>query len=338
MVNFKENAATDLLNKNLISDKQFKQISMYRSLKIVSLYNELRFLLYLSVLLFTSGVGILIYKNIDTIGHTIILVLLFLLILVCFYYSIKNSSGFKKIETSFKNPVFDYLVLLGTILSATFVGYLQFQYQLFGTSFGLSALITAVIAFIVAHYFDNKSALSIGLSALTASVGIAITPQSLLKNEVYSNSSLTFYGLFLGVLIVLWTEYAIKINLKKHFRIVYFTFALHLLGVCCISGLLIKFNQLESNWWLLFVPVFVAFVFYFNKISYRLQSVSLFLFTLIYAYIGFTIFLGILCSFVDNWGDIWVLFLFFIPGYFGFSIVLFIKAIKNFNTFKHDRI
>ena len=338
MIDFKENAASDLLNKNLITDDQFKQISSYRSLKIVSLYNELRFLLYLSVLLFTSGIGILIYKNIDTIGHSIILAFIFVLIVVCFYYSIKNGAGFKKIETSFKNPVYDYLVLLGTILSATFVGYLQFQYKIFGTSFGISALVTAIIAFIVAYYFDNKSALSIALTALTASVGIALTPQTLLKNEVYSNSNLTYYGLFLGIAIILWTEYAIKINLKKHFSLVYFTFALHLLGVCCIGGLLTKFNQQQTNWWLLFIPVFIAFAFYFNRVSDQFRAVSLFLFTLIYTYIGFTIFLGILFSLVDNWGDIWVLFLFFIPAYFGFSIVLFIKAIKNFNKIKHDRI
>src|SRR5436190_10931841 len=120
----KEEVTQRLLEGNFISEEQFKEIKSYRSLGIFSLHNELLFMLYLSVLLFTSGVGTLIYKNIDSIGHAVILTLIFILTVVTLYFCFKKSKGFSKEETEFENPVFNYLVLLGTILNCTFVGYL----------------------------------------------------------------------------------------------------------------------------------------------------------------------------------------------------------------------
>lgn len=338
MVNFKNISVQELLRKNLISELQNQEIQVYRALNIFSLRSELRFLLYLSVLLFTAGIGVLIYKNIDSIGHSIILLLLLILTIICFYFSFKNFKGFSKNEVLFENPVYDYVVLLGTILSCTFVGYLQYQYQVFGSSFGISALVGSTIAFIVAYYFDNKSALSIGITGLATFVGITITPKTLIDNEVYSNPTLSYYGLTLGILLVIWTVYCSKKYLKKHFNLVFLTFALHLCNICIISGLLSKFGYQYRSFWYIFIPILVISVFYFNKFSYQIPAVSIFLFNVIYAYVGFNIFLAILFSYVDNWGDIWVLLLFLFPVYLIFSIVLFVKGIKNFNKVNHDSI
>jgi hypothetical protein len=46
--------------------------------------------MYASVLLFTSGIGILIYKNIDSIGHVAILALLLLVTVFCFTSVLKR--------------------------------------------------------------------------------------------------------------------------------------------------------------------------------------------------------------------------------------------------------
>ena len=85
MKKFEEQATQSLFEKNLITEEQFKQITAHRNLNIFSLYSELKLFLYLSVLLFTSGIGILIYQNIDTIGHIAILSLLLIVTAICFY-------------------------------------------------------------------------------------------------------------------------------------------------------------------------------------------------------------------------------------------------------------
>ncbi|MGH2666567.1 DUF2157 domain-containing protein [Flavobacterium sp.] len=318
-----------LLDENLITQEQSDTVKQYRSLGIFSLHNELLFLLYLSVLLFTTGVGTLIYKNIDTIGHSIILAVLFLITTVCFYFSFKKSKGFSKEDVDFENPVYNYLVLMGTILSCIFVGYLQFQYTIFGTDYSLTTLFSAIIGFCCAYYFNNKSALSIAITGLAATIGITITPKALLENDIYNHPMLSYYGLALGILLIAWSYYSEKIGLKKHFGFVFLTFALHLISICCIAGLL-------EYYWLIFVILMAASTYYFYQISYKTHAVSVFTFTLIYGYIGFNIFLYKLSSYID-FNLFTELMIIITPFYIIASIILFIKLIKQFNKHSHDR-
>ena len=59
--------------EGLITDTALEQAEAMESRRLFSLYWELRLLLYLGVLLLTGGLGILVYKHIDTIGHQAVL-------------------------------------------------------------------------------------------------------------------------------------------------------------------------------------------------------------------------------------------------------------------------
>jgi len=326
MNKFDDQAAKSLLDKNLITENQYQEIAAYRNLNIFSLNAELKLFLYLSVLLFTSGIGILIYKNIDSIGHIAILSILFIIICVCFYYCFKNSKGFQKTETTFENPVLEYLVLAANILTCIFIGYLQFQYEAFGTHYGLATLIPTIVSFSCAYYFDNKSVLTIAITGLAAYVGLSVTPQDLLNNNnFYSEQGLSYSAIMLGVFLILWTIYSSRINLKTHFSIIYLTFALHLISIAAISNLINDYII-----WLAFAVVLAGSSYYFYNISHKLKAISLYVFMIIYAYIGFNILLFRVFANID-FSDIWMLFVLLLPAYFVGSIVLFIKLIKNFN-------
>jgi hypothetical protein len=323
MKKFESEATQTLLEKNLLSEEQFQQIKAYRNLNLFSLHNELRFLLYLSVLLFTSGIGILIYQNIDSIGHIAVLSLLLAVTIICFYFCFKNANGFKKEETAFANPIFDYLLLTANILTCTFIGYLQYQYHPFGTHYGLATLIPTLISFFCAYYFDNKSVLSIAITGLAAFVGLSVSPQALLNNSTFNTTSLSYSGILLGISLILWTIYTSKIDLKKHFNLIYFTFSLHLIGVGCISNLF-------EDYWYVFEIILAISAYYFYQISYKIPSISLFIFTLLYAYIGFNILLFKIIEQINPDYLVTPLIL-LTPVYLIFSIILFIKGIKNFN-------
>ncbi|MBP4139752.1 DUF2157 domain-containing protein [Flavobacterium geliluteum] len=327
MTKLEEQAAQSLLESKFITENQFEEITVYRNRNIFSLHAELKFFLYLSVLLFTSGIGILIYQNIDTIGHIVILAILLVVIVGCFYYCFKNSKGFQKTETIFDSPVLEYLVLAATILTCIFIGYLQFQYEAFGTHYGLATLIPTLISFFCAYYFDNKSVLTIAITGLAAYVGISATPQDLLRNNFYTSQNLTYSAILLGGILIVWTIYSSKIALKTHFKLLYLTFALHLISIASISGLTDYHN---NSLWMLFVVVLAGSAYYFYKISYELKAISLYVFMIIYAYIGFNIVVFRIFEFV-NFSDIWMLFILILPVYFIGSIVIFIKLIKNFN-------
>jgi hypothetical protein len=261
--------------------------------------------LYLSVLFFTTGIGILIYQNIDTIGHIAILSFLLVVTVICFYFSFKNSNGFQKAETSFDNPIFDYLILAAILLTCIFIGYLQFQYTAFGTHYGLATLIPTVIALFCAYYFDNKSILSIAITGLAAYIGLTVSPQSLLNNNLHET-----------------------IALKKHFTLVYLTFGLHLVSISCI-------NNLFEPYWFIYFLFLAAALYYFYISSYTIKSVSLFVFTIVYAYIGVNIVLFKAIELL-NIDAFLISFFFFVPFYFIISIILFIRVIKKFNKNSTD--
>jgi hypothetical protein len=323
MANFEEQATQTLFEKNHITEEQFEAIREYRSLHLFSVHNELKFLLYLSILMFTSGIGILIYQNIDTIGHTAILGLLLLVTLTCFYFCFKNHEGFKKEEVPFPNPLYDYLVLTAVILSCTFVGYLQFQYQTFGTHYGLATLVPTIISLFCAYYFDNKSVLSIGITGMAAYLGLSVDPKYVFENEMIDNTYLSYIGLAFGLTLLLWVLYATKINLKKHFNLVYLTFSLHLVSIACIVNLF-------EDYWLAFGLILGIAAYYFYNLSFQIRSISLFIFTVLYGYIGMNIlFFKILETLQTD--DFIYVFFFTTPFYFIGSIIGFIKLIKHFN-------
>lgn len=328
MDSFEERATQSLFEKKLISDTQFKQVEAYRSLKSFSLNIELKLFLYLSVLFFTTGIGILIYQNIDTIGHISILSFLLVVTVICYYFSFKNSNGFQKAETSFDNPIFDYLILAAILLTCIFIGYLQFQYTAFGTHYGLATLIPTVIALFCAYYFDNKSILSIAITGLAAYIGLTVSPQSLLNNNLHETNTLSYSAIALGVVLVIWSIYSNQIALKKHFTLVYLTFGLHLVSISCI-------NNLFEPYWFIYFLFLAAALYYFYISSYTVKSVSLFVFTIVYAYIGVNIVLFKAIELL-NIDEFLISFFFFVPFYFIISIILFIRVIKKFNKNSTD--
>lgn len=329
MAKFDEQTTQNLFDKNFITEEQFNQIKSYRSLGVFSLNAELKMFLYLSVLLFTSGIGILIYKNIDTIGHIAILSLLLIVTVICFYFCFKNSKGFQKSETTFESPVLEYLVLTANILTCIFIGYLQFQYEPFGTHYGLATLVPTIVSFFCAYYFDNKSVLTIAVTGLAAYIGFSVTPQDLLDNDFYSHQNLSYSAIMLGVLLILWTIYSTRITLKTHFNLIYLTFALHIISIALISNLL----NFDSDLWLLTIIPLAISSYYFYKASYPIKAISIYVFMIIYAYIGISIFLFRIVELLDSrdYGDLDDFFLFTSPIYFAGSVILFIKLIKDFN-------
>lgn len=321
---FNERVTQSLLEKELISEAQHTEVSNYRKLNLFTLNGELKIFLYLSVLLFTSGIGILIYENIDTIGHSILIGLLFITIICCYYFCFKKNNGFQKHQTQFENPIYEYLVLTACLLSCLFIVYLQFQYKTFGTHYRLATLIPTVLGLFTAYYFDNKNVLSIAIIGLTAYIGLTVSPQSIIQNNIYDTDSLSYSAIALGVVFILWVIYSTKITLKNHFSLIFLSFALHLISISCI-------NNLSKPYWFIFVLILAASLFYFYKSSYQLKSVSLFVFTVLYSFIGLNITAYKIIDSINSL-DIFFVLAYFTPFYFGGIIYLFIQLIKKFNT------
>ncbi|HTB08152.1 MAG TPA: DUF2157 domain-containing protein, partial [Bacteroidia bacterium] len=199
-MNDKEIAAS-LLADNTISEASYKKIDVSRSSALFSLNFELKTLLYAGVLLLSSGLGVLIYKNIDSIGHMAIILFIAAISTGCFVYCIRKSIPYSNNKVESPGIMFDYTLLFGCLTFVSFVGYLQFQYTVFGNYDDLAALIPALVFFAAAYYFDHLGVLSMAITTFAAYIGIAITPLELLKNNDFSGDRLIYSGLVLGLFL-----------------------------------------------------------------------------------------------------------------------------------------
>ncbi|HEV2483002.1 MAG TPA: DUF2157 domain-containing protein [Puia sp.] len=268
-------------DEGLISESALQQVEILESRRLFSLYWELRLLLYLGVLLLTSGLGILVYKHIDTIGHQAVLAFIAIITAACFYYCFRKSPGFSRKKVRVADPFFDYILLLGCLSLLIFLGYLQYQYDVFGDHYGTATFVPMVILFFTAYYFDHLGALSLAITNLAAWAGIAITPLSILKAGNFSDSHLIFTGIALGAVLLTTGELSLKRGLKPHFEMTYANFGLHLFFIAGLAGLF-TYDGTYVLWWL---GLTLAAWFLYTQ-AFRRRSFYFIVAVILYAYIA----------------------------------------------------
>lgn len=271
-----------LTKKNVISVEEVSQINVSDSNKPFSIHWELRLLLYLGITLLSSGIGVLIYKNIDTIGHNMLISLIILVCLACFYYTFQHRKPFSWGEIEESTNLDDFALLGGCLAFLTLEGYLQYQYNFFGTRYGLAAFLPAVLFFLCAYYFDHRGILSMAITALASWVGISITPLRLLKNNDFNSQDIVITSISLGIFLIIIGGVSIQKKLKKHFSFTYFIFGGNLTFIAALSGLF-TFD-------LKFIYGIIIAVLSYLSINYaRTKHSYLFLLMgVVYGYVAFT--------------------------------------------------
>ena len=116
-----------------------------------------------------------------------------------------------------------------------------------------------------------------------------------------------------------------------HFNLIYLTFALHLICIATIS----KISEKEVPICFLFALLLGGATYYFYKMSKEYDAISLFVFALLYGYVGFNV---LLFKVIDaiNFNGLWELLIYLFPAYFIGSIYLFIQSVKKFNQQKNE--
>jgi hypothetical protein len=270
-----------LHSEGLISDTSLQRVKRASETRHFSVYWELKILLYTGVLLLTTGIGILIYKNIDTIGHQVILALIAALCAGCFYYCEKKKLPFSHEKVGSPNSYFDYILLLGCITMLTFLAYLQAQYTVFGDKYGLATFIPMIILFFCAYYFDHLGVLTMAVTNLAAWLGLAVTPLNILKSNNFANTEIIFAGLALGVFLVALSYFTETKKIKTHFSFTYLNFGLNILFIATLAGMF-KFDNFYIAW---LIPLGII-AFYFYKKALALSSFYIILLVVLYTYVG----------------------------------------------------
>jgi len=270
-----------LRNEDLLNSDALSKIKSHEQKKLISVHWDLRTLLYFSVLLLASGLSILIYKNIDTIGHTTIVLLVGVLAAVCLFYCFRVSVPFNYQQVLSPNVWFDYILMLGCLLMLAFVGYLQYQYHVFGLRWGLATFLPMLFLFAFAYYFDHKGVLGLAIANLGTWMGIAVAPLSLIRAREFSDENIIINGVILGVLLHLFSWLSVRLNIKAHFAAVYKNFGVQVLCISLICGM----GRFEQAYFIWFITLMCVVV-YHVRIAIVQSSFYFLVMSVIYGYVG----------------------------------------------------
>jgi hypothetical protein len=226
-----------LIGKEVLSEPQASVIGSYEAAKPFSIHWELRSILYLGIILFTSGIGIIIYENIDTIGHQVIIAAIAALTGACFYYTAKHSLPYSHQEVKNPNKFVDHVLLLGCTLFLALEGYLQFQYNVFGSRYGLAIIIPTIVFFFCAYRFDHRGALSMAITGLASWLGLTIAPLSILSDNDFTAERILVTAVALGVVLVVIGWLSDQKGLKRHFSFTYMFMGGNLASIAAMIGL-----------------------------------------------------------------------------------------------------
>lgn len=265
-----------------LSPETVAEIKTAEATKPFSLHWELKTMLYVGVLLLNIGLGVLVYQNINTFGHLVLIIAIGLGCAACFWYCARHLPSFSWGMMESPTPYYDYLLMLGCFLFLILEGYLQAQYRIFGTRYGLATLLPTLLFFPVAYRFDHRGVLSLAITTLAAWMGVTVTPRDLLENNDFDSPSLIRIAALLGVVLALAGLVLAQRNLKKHFTGTYLNFSMHLYAIAALSGLF--YLQQPLIW----IPALAAGVAFYLWYAYASKSFYFLLVSVVYGYIGFT--------------------------------------------------
>jgi len=321
------NLYKNLHDEGLLSDESLHKIEKQQAKRLLSIFWEFKTVLYLGVLLLSSGLGILIYKNIDTIGHQFILALIAAISIGCLWYCEKRKFPFSNQKVQAPDTGFDYILLLGVLMVLVFIGYLQFQYEVFGNRYGMATFIPMVILFFCAYYFDHIGILSMAIANLAIWMGVAVTPKALLAQLNFSNERFIYMYSLLGMLLLAAGYLSNRYQVKKHFSFSYDHYGIHVTYIALLSG----FFHYPYAWAILWIPPLGLLSWYIYQSAYRARSLYFMLLAVLYTYIGVSGVVVRSLLLTNNSDIIQLILIYFIVSGIGliFQVISLNKKIKS---------
>ena len=217
--------------------------------ELVTVRLEIRAALYLGVLLLTAGVGLFVKENHERIGPAAIGIAVGIGAVACLVWTARRSAPFAWGEATSTHVGFDYVLLLGALLVATDLAYLEAQFALLGPAWPWHLLVVAVFYWLLAYRFDSRMLLSLALASFAAWRGIVV---SIERTSLGSGdpARLRVEALWTGVLFAVLGLVSVRAGKKVHFEDVYVNAGLVLALGGLLSGV---FGEREDGWagWLL---------------------------------------------------------------------------------------
>jgi hypothetical protein len=266
--------------ENVLSRRQATLFARVARRDLVSVRLEIRLLLYLGVLLLTSGVGVLVVEHHRDIGPWAIAGSIGLAAAACLVWVVRKSSAFSWEEVPSPTVAFDYVLLLGLLLFASDLAYVEAQFTVLGPRWAHHLLVVGVVYLLAAYWWDSRTVLGLALTTLAAWRGVSV---SLISGSLGPGdpSELRANALALGALYVGLATLAVRLERKAHFEAVFGNAGLLLFLGALVSGVLDAPSVRGA--WLVALLVAAGLVMW---VSFRLGRSLYFALGVLAAYVG----------------------------------------------------
>ena len=185
--------------------------------ELVSIRAELRLLHYGGVLVLMAGVGLLVRQNLDRIGPVAIATGLWLAALGALFWAARHAAPFSWGESPSPHLAFDYILLLGVLLTGAALGYVEVQFTPLGANWRHHLLIVSALAAVLAVRGDSKVVATVALTTFAAWRGVSA---SMFERALWSATehAVRANALVLGLAFVTLGRVLVHSARKPHFE------------------------------------------------------------------------------------------------------------------------
>jgi hypothetical protein len=271
-------AVARLRVENVLSLRQAAFFDRVARRRLVSIRFEIRALLYVGILCLTSGIGLLVSGHHQEIGPLAIAGAIGLAAAACLLWVIRHSPPFSWAEVASSHLALEYVLLLGLLLFASGLGYVEAQFGLLGPGWAHHLLIVAGVYVLAAYRWDSRIVLGLAVTTLAAWLGISLNLVSLVA---HGGGRLRANAVALGVLYVAAAVLSVWLGRKPHFEEVYANAGLFLILGALVSG------TLRDEWsWGIWLGALLAAAGVIVWLAFRLGRSLYFAQGVVAAYVG----------------------------------------------------
>jgi hypothetical protein len=252
--------------------------------ELVSIRLELRAILYAGVLLVTAGAGLLVKENLDRIGPAVIALAIGLAAAAALGWVWRVAPPFSWGKVPSRNLAFDYILLLGILLAAADLAYIEVQFTPLGADWPWHLLIVSLLAGAAAVRFDSRVVFSLALATFAAWRGVSAARFGLDVLEA-TDDAVRRNAIGCGVLFLL-----VGTGLKSNFRKAHFEPVAVNLGWLLVLGGLASGIGEES--WTLWTLALLATGAALAAGAFRFRRFPLFAYGILGGYLALTRFIA----------------------------------------------
>ena len=183
-------AIARLRSDNVLSSRQATLFHRVARGSLVSVRLEMRALLYVGVLLLTSGVGLFVVEHHRSIGPWAIAGSVALAVAACLLWVARAAPPFSWEAVESPSVAFDYVLLLGLLLFASDLAYVEAQFAVLGPRWAHHLLVVGLVYLAAAYRWDSRpvfvQAIKLGMDLAGRYGGPCRPPRLPLPPEVHA--------------------------------------------------------------------------------------------------------------------------------------------------------